>query len=384
MRILWHSASPDHPTGYGKQTAIWASYLASRGHDVAISAYAGLEGKMFGFPAHVRWADHDGEVPVLPVYPSPLGGSVHDLLLGHAKMWKPDLVVILADIWQTPAPLVRMLGVPTVCWTPVDCTPIGQPERRFFNETGATPLAMSKHGLGEMERAGLAAHYIPHGIDTKLFAPPADRAALRQALEVEGRFVVGINATNIDAWRKAWVEQLRAFARFKKDHPSAILLAHTVVQWQGATDLLALARQLGLEQGRDVRWADQYMMRAGLFPDSHMAAWYGACDVVMNATYGEGFGLAAVEAQACGTPVILARNSSGPELVGPGWLVGCEPEWNRRYESWWGQPKIDELVRALNKAYERAGSKRDAARAFAEPYDMSVVAPGWDELLGSL
>ena len=43
MRILWHSNSPFMKTGYGQQTAIWAPRLASLGHDVVISGYAGAQ-----------------------------------------------------------------------------------------------------------------------------------------------------------------------------------------------------------------------------------------------------------------------------------------------------------------------------------------------------
>jgi D-inositol-3-phosphate glycosyltransferase len=41
-------------------------------------------------------------------------------------------------------------------------------------------------------------------------------------------------------------------------------------------------------------------------PQSELADWYRAATVVMIPSYSESFGLVAVEAQACGTPVVAA------------------------------------------------------------------------------
>jgi D-inositol-3-phosphate glycosyltransferase len=41
-------------------------------------------------------------------------------------------------------------------------------------------------------------------------------------------------------------------------------------------------------------------------PQSELADWYRAATVVMVPSYSESFGLVAVEAQACGTPVVAA------------------------------------------------------------------------------
>ena len=44
MKILWHSNSPWARTGYGTQTALWVPRLAELGHEIAISAFHGLQG----------------------------------------------------------------------------------------------------------------------------------------------------------------------------------------------------------------------------------------------------------------------------------------------------------------------------------------------------
>ena len=54
----------------------------------------------------------------------------------------------------------------------------------------------------------------------------------------------------------------------------------------------------------------------GYVPDSDLAALYsGACVYAFPSLY-EGFGFPALEAMACGTPVVCANTSSLPEIVG--------------------------------------------------------------------
>lgn len=58
---------------------------------------------------------------------------------------------------------------------------------------------------------------------------------------------------------------------------------------------------------------------AGFIPDEELADFYGsACVAVMPTRSGEGFGLMAAEALACGVPVIVADQGALPELVGHG------------------------------------------------------------------
>lgn len=51
---------------------------------------------------------------------------------------------------------------------------------------------------------------------------------------------------------------------------------------------------------------------------TELAQWYTAADVFVNPTYEETFGLTTVEAQACGTPVIVYETDGCPETIAPG------------------------------------------------------------------
>ncbi|MBW3083851.1 D-inositol 3-phosphate glycosyltransferase [Austwickia sp. TVS 96-490-7B] len=56
-------------------------------------------------------------------------------------------------------------------------------------------------------------------------------------------------------------------------------------------------------------------------PRERLAQWYRAADVVAVPSYSESFGLVALEAQACGTPVVAADVGGLPTAVGGGVLV---------------------------------------------------------------
>jgi glycosyltransferase involved in cell wall biosynthesis len=54
----------------------------------------------------------------------------------------------------------------------------------------------------------------------------------------------------------------------------------------------------------------------GFVPEPEMPLWYNAADLFVYPSEYEGFGLPALEALACGTPVVASNRSSLPEVVG--------------------------------------------------------------------
>jgi glycosyltransferase involved in cell wall biosynthesis len=344
MRILWHSAAPWLPTGYATQTAAWTQYLRGQGHDVAISSY-------FGNPGQPQtWKG-------MKVYPCPTDGRVDALMIGHAKKHKADVLIVLADVWLMNPHAFR--DIPTIVWVPIDCDPLSLGDTAFLTAgvESVLPVAMAEHGQKMLAKAGIEARVIPHGIDTATYVPEHDRDALRAAFGIGPQtFAIGMNFNNIDPYRKAAAEQLMAFRNFHRKHPDSVMFCHTIMTMKGSVDLRVLIKSLGVEDC--VRVSDQYRILA------------------------EGFGLPAIEAQACGTPVILAENTTGPQLVGPGWLVHCEPFWNHVHGSWWQRPGIRDIEKAYEKAWaDKSPFKRDACRTFAKKYDLKKIGPMWDELL---
>lgn len=353
---------PGVGTGYGQQCEYLVHVLASLGWKVVISAFWGLNGQSTNWNGHL----------VLPGGQDPYGS---DIIVSHARNVKARLVITLMDVWPLNADQIRSLradhGIPVAHWMPVDCDPLSAMDERHLKHTGAIPVAMSRFGQRKLAEAGLDALYVPHAIRTRDVFTPEGREEARQSLGVDGRFVIGLNAANKDAIRKSFPEQLLAFARFRKRHPEALLIVHALGQAPGALDLHAITARLGIADA--VRFADPYAYLTGMLRPDMMAGWMKACDLGTNCSYGEGFGLAAVEFQSCGTPVVLTDATAMTELAGPGWKVPGEPFWNSAHAAFWTRPSIAAIEAAYEEAFTQAASRREASREFALQYDADTV-----------
>lgn len=350
-------------TGYGQQAALWCPVLAAAGHEVTISSFAGLQGR------ELEWEG-------LKILPGSREAHGNDFLGVRAAHWLheggPGLVFILCDTWTVNPAVIR--GAPVAMWTPVDCEPMGAGDRAVLERSGAAPVAVSEFGRRMMRDAGMEPLYIPHAVDLGVFAP-ADRAEARKALGFpESAFIIGFNGANSDSGpsRKAIPQQLRAFAAFRKNHKDALMALHTRMDGpDGAVHIHELAARLGILDS--LLFSDQVRYWEGAFPQEYLALFYSAADVLTATSFGEGFGLPLLEAQACGTPVVTSDHSAMRELCGAGWLVGGDPWWQNDHLAWWHCPRVDLIRRAYGKAYTSAAGRREEARVFATRYEPAVV-----------
>lgn len=95
---------------------------------------------------------------------------------------------------------------------------------------------------------------------------------------------------------------VRTLARVRAEVPDArlVVLGGTSGSGDGRTgpaQLRSLAEQLGVADGLSLHPP---------VPQEELAAWYRAADVLLAPSRSETFGLVALEAQACGTPVVAA------------------------------------------------------------------------------
>ena len=367
-RVFWFSNSPAAGTGYGTQSAQVLRRLKRRGHEAVVAANFGQQlgvGKWSG----------------MRVLPQGYDGWSQDVLAGHwssvkAEASTPLQMITLCDVWVLSSKLLDELES-VWSWVPIDHAGLPPAVERFLLKPAVLPLAMSLHGSRVLEEAGIEHRYIPHALEKHWRPSP---------LPVDpwpGRFVVTIPNANkgVLPSRKAWGENLLAFSVFARRHPEALLYLHTDARGSGmGIDLPLLIERAGI-RSEQVLFVDQYDHRMGV-PDELMARIYTRSDVLLSATAGEGFGLPVLEAQACGTRVIVSDFSAQPELVGDGWKAAVQPQWNPTQGSWFCTPFVESIVAGLEWAFEQGGGHSERAVEFTKAYDADrVFAERWQPLL---
>jgi glycosyltransferase involved in cell wall biosynthesis len=149
-------------------------------------------------------------------------------------------------------------------------------------------------------------HRIYNGIDTRHFCPdPGSGSAARESLGLpEETPVVGIVGSLLP--RKRHAVLFRAARILLDKFPDLrILVIGPAPALHHRTELEREAAILGI--------GDSVIFMG---PVSDAAPWYRAMDVLAMPSENEGFGYAAAEAMACGTPVVVSDASSLPEVVG--------------------------------------------------------------------
>lgn len=340
LKILWASNAPWANTGYGNQTRLFVPRIQALGHEMALCAWYGLEG------GSLRWNG-------LPVYPKGYNAYGNDVVGAHATHFGADILITLIDAWVLEP---RAFSTTRWCpWFPVDMQPVPPPVLAKASQA-YQPIVYSRFAEREARRAGLDVRYVPHGVDTQLMRP-GDRADARVKLKWPGdKFIVGMVAANKGTpSRKALPQSVEAFARLHKAHPDTVLYLHTAKSEageNGGVNLPELCAFLGLTVGTDVLFADAYAQLLGL-PDEYMTTVYNGLDVLLACSMGEGFGIPILEAQACGTPVIVGDWTAMSELLFTGWKVPaseCDPWWTP-LASYQFTPRVGALVDALEEAY---------------------------------
>jgi glycosyltransferase involved in cell wall biosynthesis len=151
-------------------------------------------------------------------------------LLFYLQRLRPDVLITLANVWWLSwiaHPLIATAGVPWWLYYPLDgdCGDSRLPESWIqILRRVDLPIAMSRYGLDVTARNGVAAAYIPHGVDTGLFRPPTDKIEAKAALGYRGRFVIVSDARNQE--RKQLPRTLEIFRRFAAGKPDVLLHLH--------------------------------------------------------------------------------------------------------------------------------------------------------------
>jgi len=165
-------------------------------------------------------------------------------------------------------------------------------QRRVLNSPLCTPAGVSVYTCRLLAQQGAVdPHLMPIPTDMNRFSP---RELLRDETSV-----VGFAARLGDPRKR--VPLLLDAVRIMKERGLPVLLR---LAGDAPNDLRALARRSGLEG------SVQFL---GHLPDDALPDFYRSLDVFALPSSQEGFGIAGLEAMACGVPVVAAQRGSGPD-----------------------------------------------------------------------
>jgi teichuronic acid biosynthesis glycosyltransferase TuaC len=255
----------------------------------------------------------------------------------------------VAAVW-----LGRRLSLPVVITargTDVNLIPRHAVPRRLIQGAfaGAAALiavsAALKEAMVELGAAESTVTVLRNGVDTRLFHPPADRAALRARLGLDCPTLLSVGHL---IERKGHDLVIRALAAL----PGCVLL----VAGEGPerSRLEALVAELGL---------NARVRLLGARPHAKMTELYGAADALVLASSREGWANVLLEAMACGTPVLATDIWGNPEVV-------------RAPEAGVIVPRSVDALAAGARGLLAARPSRAATRAYAERFSWDKTTAG--------
>jgi D-inositol-3-phosphate glycosyltransferase len=317
---------------------------------------------------------------------------------------QPDLIFILHDIWMFEYYL-RILGpfrdrVKIVAYIPLD--------GKIVRASDASPLCgadrivvYTEFARAQFQQAQLPTiDVIPHGVDLDRFFPfpellaagfesrgraEAKRKVFR-GLEPDRSFVV-LNASRPDR-RKRVDLTIEGFAVFAANKPANVRLClhHAIIGERERDQIQSLIQRWGLE--------DRVFLNPlgdGVRDDAELNLLYNACDVGINTSMGEGWGLVSFEHGASGAAQIVPNHSACSELWnGRAELIPPARNYVPEFSVLeMGEVSAQGVAQALENLYRDPARRRDLAeaawRAAQNPaYSWDAIAGEFEHLFAAL
>ena len=308
--------------------------------------------------------------------PDPVRGILHQQ--------KPDILWFMTDprfygwLWEMEHEI--RAHVPMIYYHVWDNYPYPTFNAPFYKSNDYVAcISQVTHDIVTTVATSVDSAYVPHAVDAEIFKPidPATVAAFKEQklAEHKGKMIFFWN--NRNARRKQSGSLLYWFKEFLDNvgRDKAVLIMHTDPKDQFGQDLEVIIHSLELHNG-EIMFSKQKVSNADL------AMMYNVADCTINVADAEGFGLATLESQACGTPVILTMTGGLQEQIGGCGEINKEAidlrnKTEDRVKTYNHGIGIEPAARAIIGSqqvpyiYEDRVSGHDVVRALTQMYEMS-------------
>lgn len=282
-------------------------------------------------------------------------GIIYDVI--HSHYWLSGLVGLWArDQWSTPL-VVTFHTVAAVKEKLLEG--FNSSEMRLYHEKKLTKSCDLVVSLTEFEKEELIKLYdgqrstisvIQCGVDLETFHP-VDQSTARRALGVSGKDMVLLYVGRLDPV-KGLDNLLRALALLRQKVCCRLFIV-------GGDDAPSAEQEHLSKMMRELR-VEECVTFAGSISQKELPLYYSAADVFVFPSYYESFGLAGMEALACGTPVVASDVGVYSQLL-------TNPKAGRVFPV--ASPKflseaIEEMIKTGQKHYIQADDIRKTIKHF--------------------
>lgn len=360
-KIIVISDHPMSPSGVGTQTKYFLEALLKTGRYKFICFGGAIQHADYRPMKTNEWGD---DLVIIPVK----GYGDQNLL--REAMWveRPDALWIMTDprfwgwLWEIEEEIRS--HCPLVYYHVWDNYPYPHFNRKYYRSNDAiATISKVTDDIVKTVTPEVKRRYIPHAVPT-VFSPSSaeEREKFRKENFGEDKDKLIVFWNNRNARRKMSGSLIFWFKKFldKVGHDKAMLIMHTETKDPHGQDLDAILLSLDMNNGQ-VKFSRKKM------PPDHLAKLYNACDVTVNISDAEGFGLGTLESLACGTPIVVNKTGGLQEQITDGEVsfgVGIEPA-SRAVIGSQEIPFIyedrineDDFVDALLKIYEMGHEER--------------------------
>lgn len=386
-KILWYGDACCN-TGFARVTHSILEYLC-KDHEVSV---VGLNatGDPHDYPftvypaANVNCGDRFG----IPRLPEILTKVRPDFFFCLQDIW------ICNQVWERVQFLKDELKFKFVTYFPIDSEayyvdmlrniPAWDMAVTFTVESAKRIL---DHGI-QTERLGV----IPHGVDVSRFNE-IPRAEARSKLGLgEDKFIV-LNA-NRNQPRKCMDLTIKAFAKFAVDKPDTMLYMHMGAKDMGWDIIPLFVREMnknGLDHTNRMALTSQNINYMDAPSDELLNTIYNCCDVGINTSNGEGWGLVSFEHASCKKPQIVPNHTACFDIWNEAAMLTDISTWvvDKDLGVERGLIDVDHAARQLTELYTNKETYDEVAEACyavtqRKEYRWENVAAGFNQVIKDL